>query len=249
MMTMPIDTPPLERLEQLQEARATTDGFCSQRSLMERSPTGKPPMHISWDAHSKVLLTSVSDLRQEPRLSDITIVMEGQSFRANKILLCAASNYFKAMFTSGFEEANSSEVNIEGNPNIFALLVDFVYTGRLLFTNEQAPQLVKMASYFQFETVLVLLEDYLQKHARAFSFDSVVGIAEAGGQIGEAAKSHLVADFIQFAESPVFKNLPAATVDEFLDRQDLTALSQSITEDDVSLLHLKSCLSKLKNSN
>ena len=248
LMTMPVDTPPLERLEKLQKARGTIDGFCSRRSLMERSPTGKPPMYISWDYHSQVLLTGVSDLRQEPRLSDVTIVMNGQSFRTHKILLCAASHYFKAMFTSGFEEASSSEVNIEGDANIFSLLVDFVYTGRLLFTNEQASELVKMASYFQFETVLVLLDDYLEKHAREFSYDSIVNIAEVDGRIGETAKSLLVADFVQFAESPVFKNLPAATVEEFLDRQDLTALSPSITEDDVSLVKLLVKVEKFQDS-
>ena len=50
-------------------------------------------------AHFKSLGQSINCFRENDELCDVTLLVEGQKIRAHKIILAAASPYFKAMFT------------------------------------------------------------------------------------------------------------------------------------------------------
>ena len=50
-------------------------------------------------AHFRALGQSINCFRENDELCDVTLLVEGQKIRAHKIILAAASPYFKAMFT------------------------------------------------------------------------------------------------------------------------------------------------------
>jgi hypothetical protein len=50
-------------------------------------------------AHFRALGQSMNCFRENDELCDVTLLVEGQKIRAHKIILAAASPYFKAMFT------------------------------------------------------------------------------------------------------------------------------------------------------
>ena len=54
---------------------------------------------------------------------------------AHRLILCAGSEYFAAMFTSGLRETNQSEVELQFvDGNALSALVQYCYTGILQFT-------------------------------------------------------------------------------------------------------------------
>lgn len=50
-------------------------------------------------AHFRALGQSINAFRVNDELCDVTLLVDGHKIRAHKIILAAASPYFKAMFT------------------------------------------------------------------------------------------------------------------------------------------------------
>lgn len=63
---------------------------------------------------------------------DILVGPNKKPYRVHKDLLCAKIPYFNAMFNGGFQEATKQAATLpEDNPEVFDLLLEWVYTGRL----------------------------------------------------------------------------------------------------------------------
>ena len=52
-------------------------------------------MQLEWVDHSVQLLEGVSDLLKASKLVDVTITAEGKKIRAHRLILSAASTYFR----------------------------------------------------------------------------------------------------------------------------------------------------------
>ena len=106
-------------------------------------------MASSYD-YAKKLSQALNNLRKQSQLCDITINISGRSFQAHKNVLAACSSYFMAMFTSGFKESSQSEISIDEDPEVFEVLLEFIYTGEMAITLETAYSILEMACYMQF---------------------------------------------------------------------------------------------------
>ena len=82
----------------------------------------------------KDILTGLSQLRAAGTLCDVTLSVGGQTFPAHRVLLCAASTYFQAMFTGDMVEQHKDTVCIHSiEPEVFSKVLDFIYTGEIIF--------------------------------------------------------------------------------------------------------------------
>ena len=95
------------------------------------------------------LAKGLDNLKKQRQLCDITIQVGNRSFEAHKAVLAAGSNYFLGMFTHGFKEGAENKVNIDANPDIFKVLLDFVYTGKMRVTIQTVTEVLEMACYMQ----------------------------------------------------------------------------------------------------
>ncbi|XP_072016936.1 kelch-like protein 6 [Amphiura filiformis] len=100
--------------------------------------------------YTKKLVEALNDFKTQNQLCDVVVNISGRSFRAHKVVLAANSKYFLAMFTSGFKEKGESEIKIEGNPDIFGILLDYLYTGKLKIAEKTVCAILEMACYMQF---------------------------------------------------------------------------------------------------
>ena len=55
-------------------------------------------MQLEWVNHSSQLLDGVSELLNSEDLLDVTITAEGKKIRAHRVILSAASSYFKVSY-------------------------------------------------------------------------------------------------------------------------------------------------------
>ena len=90
----------------------------------------------------------LDSLRLSGDLCDVTLVVADQEFRAHKIILAASSPYFKAMFSTAFDEKDHSTIIIQNTiPKYFEMILDFIYTGRRVeITVENVQSLLETAS-------------------------------------------------------------------------------------------------------
>lgn len=64
-------------------------------------------------------------------------MQNGSEIWAHKIVLAANSDYFNVMFNSGFKESKESEIVIQDlDPHIMSLLIEFMYTSKLVVTEQ-----------------------------------------------------------------------------------------------------------------
>lgn len=64
--------------------------------------------------YSKDVLKMMYMMRSHHMLTDVILVVQKELFHVHKVVLSAASPYFKAMFTGGLKESEMSRVELQG---------------------------------------------------------------------------------------------------------------------------------------
>ena len=84
--------------------------MCPIHEVPTDLPKTRYPDKMICEDFKDELLDKLNELRETNILCDATIRTEGQDFAAHKCVLCAASAYFRALFTSQMKETKSNMV-------------------------------------------------------------------------------------------------------------------------------------------
>ncbi|XP_072013487.1 kelch-like protein 26 [Amphiura filiformis] len=165
-------------------------------------------------------------LQKDKTLCDVNIKVCDITFQAHKVVLAACSEFFNAMFTSGFQESHKSEVVISGNPEAFQVLLDFAYSGKATFSMETVLDVLEMAHYLQFDIVMELCESFLKdqisnQRADVVGVIKVLSVADKYSldELAESCKGNLAANFKSSDE--FLEHMTVELMDEILQRTDL----------------------------
>uniref|UniRef100_A0A3Q3FFZ7 BTB and CNC homology 1, basic leucine zipper transcription factor 1 b n=1 Tax=Labrus bergylta TaxID=56723 RepID=A0A3Q3FFZ7_9LABR len=100
--------------------------------------------------HSSHVLGRLDEQRRRDTLCDVTVVVEGQSFRAHRSVLASCSEYFTHRISSltqqGAVISLPQEVSVAG----FEPLLKFAYTSKLLFGKDDVLEVRNSASILGF---------------------------------------------------------------------------------------------------
>ena len=125
------------------------------------------------------LLHKLDDLRKSNFLCDTTIRAEGQDFSAHRLVLSAASDYFKALFSIDLHvdenQSNFVELN-EMKSTTVAEVLQFIYTGEVSISPSNAQDLVVASDY--------LMIPGLKSKAAQFLSESMTRAVHSGGAGG-----------------------------------------------------------------
>lgn len=103
-------------------------------------------------------------------LTDVILEVGAELFYAHKVVLAAASPYFKAMFTGGLRECETSRVKLQGIcQTAMARLLHFMYTGEIRVTEVTVCQILPAATMFQVSKKLYRLQTKRSKACVALS--------------------------------------------------------------------------------
>ncbi|KAH0617617.1 hypothetical protein JD844_016049 [Phrynosoma platyrhinos] len=111
------------------------------------------------------LLQELNEQRKKGILCDVSIVVNGKVFRAHKNILVAGSRYFKTLYCfTNKENRNQTTVTyldvvaVQG----FSVILDFLYSGNLVLTSENAIEVMSVASYLQMTEVVQSCRNFIK---------------------------------------------------------------------------------------
>ncbi|XP_013881458.1 B-cell lymphoma 6 protein isoform X2 [Austrofundulus limnaeus] len=109
---------------------------------------------VQFTRHAGDVLLNFNRLRSRNLLTDVTIQVDGQLFRAHKAILVACSGYFYSMFMRP-ENSNLNTINLDPqvDPQGFSLLLDFMYTSCLNLNDSLVLTTLNAAVFLQMEHV------------------------------------------------------------------------------------------------
>ncbi|KAG6444049.1 hypothetical protein O3G_MSEX003159 [Manduca sexta] len=99
---------------------------------------------LKWNGFQSNILTNVKELYKDEGLSDVTLVSEGQCFKAHKVILSANSSVFRSIFQ---QNPHKDPIIVLHDINTASLrtLLTFMYNGEVNVTEEFLPILLKTA--------------------------------------------------------------------------------------------------------
>lgn len=101
---------------------------------------------------SNSVLTHLNQLRVQGRLCDIVVNVQGQSFRAHKVVLAASSPYFRDHMS--LSQMSTVSLTVIRNPTVFEQLLSFCYTGRLVLQLADIISYLTAASFLQMQHII-----------------------------------------------------------------------------------------------
>ncbi|XP_068620976.1 protein bric-a-brac 1-like isoform X2 [Battus philenor] len=99
---------------------------------------------LKWNGYQSNILSNVKELYKDEGLSDVTLVSEGQSFKAHKVILSANSSVFRTIFQQN-PHKDPIIVLHDINTDSLRTLLTFMYNGEVNVTEDFLPVLLKTA--------------------------------------------------------------------------------------------------------
>lgn len=110
-------------------------------------------------------LKALNELRQRGRCCDVTLQVSGVRYPAHRVVLAAASEYFRIMFTSGMKEQTLSciELKIAEYVDVCQIVkvLDYVYTGDISLDDNNIFDILVMAAFFQISPLIEQCENLI----------------------------------------------------------------------------------------
>ncbi|XP_047507312.1 protein abrupt-like [Pieris napi] len=99
---------------------------------------------LKWNGYQNNILCNVKELFKDEGLCDVTLVSEGLSFKAHKVILSANSSLFRTIFQQN-PHRDPIIVLHDINTDSLRTLLTFMYNGEVNVTEESLPILLKTA--------------------------------------------------------------------------------------------------------
>jgi len=181
--------------------------------------------------HSQQILGRVQNFANKGVLTDVTLVCDGKELKAHKVLLAAASDYFSAMFTGGMLEADMDRVEIQGVDAVaLELLVDYCYTGKIEFHEENVENLMSAACLLQLPAVIDACCSFFRKLLHPSNCIGIRLFADSQSclQLRDFAQEYTEDNFQEVIKNQEFMLLPAGELLNILSSDDLNVPSEEV---------------------
>uniref|UniRef100_A0A3B3QXH7 BCL6A transcription repressor a n=1 Tax=Paramormyrops kingsleyae TaxID=1676925 RepID=A0A3B3QXH7_9TELE len=110
---------------------------------------------VQFTRHASDVLFNLNRLRSRDILTDVTILVNRQQFRAHKTVLMACSGLFYTIFTDSLKcNLNSISLDPKMDPEGFGILLEFMYTSRLTLKESLIMAIMNTAIYLQMDHVV-----------------------------------------------------------------------------------------------
>ncbi|XP_062987616.1 kelch-like protein 6 [Elgaria multicarinata webbii] len=161
---------------------------------------------------SMVLQNGLENLRLENSLTDVTLCVGSMKFSCHRVVLAAASNYFRAMFCNDLKEKYEEKIVIKGvDEETMQILLDYTYTSKVLITKENVQKVLEAASLFQFLRMVEACSSFLNEALHPENCVGILRLADAHSldKLKQQVKNYIIQNFTQVLNYDEFLELPA----------------------------------------
>ncbi|KAF6205181.1 hypothetical protein GE061_019348 [Apolygus lucorum] len=165
------------------------------------------------------------------KLTDVTLIAGETKIRAHRLVLCSASDYFSAMFTSDLLEARQTDIELHSVcGTALRELVEYCYTGSVELREDSVETLLSTASLLGLHKVVDACSVFLR---RQLDPTNCIGIAlfadsRSCSQLHNAALSFIADHFVEVLKNQEFLMLSAEEVGKLLASDDLNVPSEEV---------------------
>ncbi|XP_043941198.1 zinc finger and BTB domain-containing protein 37 [Protopterus annectens] len=131
---------------------------------------------------SNSVLSHLNQLRMQGRLCDIIVNIQGQTFRAHKVVLAASSPYFRDHMA--LSDMNTISISVIKNPSVFEQLLSFCYTGRICLQLADIISYLTAASFLQMQHIIDKCTQILE------SIHFKISIADVEAELNQSRPKH-----------------------------------------------------------
>ncbi|XP_035678478.1 kelch repeat and BTB domain-containing protein 8-like [Branchiostoma floridae] len=193
----------------------------------ENPPQGK--VHKN-SHHWSVMQKELSDMHSQEALVDVTLLVDEHKFPCHRLLLAAASPYFKAMFCSkGFAETQQDCIRLQGvSKDAVDLVVRYVYTGQVELSEANIQELMSAANMFQMLDLFHACATYMQSKVDKTNCLGVYFFAQAidHNDLMFAARNVLNINFTSVSRTEEFLQLSWQQVNDIVSSDKLNVKSE-----------------------
>lgn len=179
-----------------------------------------------------LVLKRISEFRETELLTDIILETENKKFKAHKVILSAASDYFRAMFTDPMLESKSNEISLSLlTAEALEVILDYIYTSEIDLCIENAFDVLQAASYLQIQPAIIYCEFFIKTSIDNDNVIDVVHIAEMYclQDLKENAYEHIAENFKKVGETKEFHRFTPEQMEHLLSKDLVTDCLESET--------------------
>ncbi|KAM6160569.1 kelch-like protein 6 isoform 4-T4 [Erethizon dorsatum] len=173
---------------------------------------------------SLILQNGLETLRVENALTDVTLCVDIQEFSCHRVVLAAASNYFRAMFCNDLKEKYEKRIVIKGvDAETMHTLLDYTYTSKALITKQNVQRVLEAANLFQFLRMVDACASFLTEALNPENCVGILRLADTHSldSLKKQVQSYIIQNFVQILNSEEFLELPVDTLYHILKSDDL----------------------------
>ncbi|KAK1344099.1 hypothetical protein QTO34_014658 [Cnephaeus nilssonii] len=159
---------------------------------------------------SLILQNGLETLRVENALTDVILCVDIQEFSCHRVVLAAASNYFRS------------------DAETMHTLLDYTYTSKALITKQNVQRVLEAANLFQVSEQTVPADGgclrqlpHRSLEPRKLCWDTEAGRHALLGHLKKQVQSYIIQNFVQILNAEEFLELPVDTLYHILKSDDL----------------------------
>lgn len=174
---------------------------------------------------SDCVLNGLEVLWRQKLMCDTTLVVDGRTFHAHKLVLASCSDYFYDIYVEKtLQRSDNSQIEINGiTPAILENILECMYTGTIHLTESNIDNILCASAFLGFFPVQEACEQFLVDLLKDDNCLHMLGIAFTYKLLNLSEKSLTIAaqNFAKITESNQFLQLPIEQMSSLLSRNDI----------------------------
>ena len=153
---------------------------------------------------------TLNDMRKEEIFPRVTLIAGETKVWAHKLILVAASPYFRGMFASGYKETELNDVKIEDvTGKALDAIINYIYTCQIELRLDTVQDILHAATIFQLPALVDQCCDVLKKNLDISNCVDIYMLADFFllQELQEYSEGFIKRNFIKVKKSEPFLNL------------------------------------------
>ncbi|KAM5165468.1 kelch-like protein 6 [Mantella aurantiaca] len=176
------------------------------------------------------LQNGLENLRLEKSLTDVVLCVGTSVFSCHRVVLAAASNYFRAMFCNDLKEKYEENIIIKGvDAETMEIILDYAYTSKMVITKQNVQKILEAASLFQFLRMVDACSSFLTEALHPENCVGILRLADAHclESLKLQVQNYIIQNFSQVVNHEEFLELPFDILNHILRSDELNVTEES----------------------